>query len=299
MPKIQCRDIEIDYTVYGDRSNPVLIGVQGLAEGWRFWPASLCNTIVDAGFCFIPFDNRDIGGSTVFAKEGPADLGAAVAELADGKLPKAPYTVADLGDDIVAFMDALEIPAAHIIGYSMGGVACQWATINHQERILSLIPLMTTSRAPDLPQARDSATTMAFGLMPPPISDADSRARVNTMWEVTTGSSYPAAPGEGDAFADLMIKTGFRPDAISRQMLSNYAAPPHHDRLSELTCPVTVIHGTDDCFFSTEHGEDIAKRIPGARLELIEGAGHNFAESLMPTLGDRIITHLKSCDRKS
>lgn len=292
MPKVRCRDIEIDYHIYGDLSQPVLIGVQGLAEGWRFWPRSLCDRIVEAGYCFAVIDNRDIGGSTIMDAAGPADIPSALGALAEGKLPEASYTVETLGDDIVAFMDALDIPKAHLIGYSMGGVACQWATLNHPDRILSLIPLMTTSGNPQLQPPRDEALGMAMGLVAPLTSDDDSRDRIRTMWTVTTGKGYPAPDEEREAFVDLMLDHGFRPEAIGRQLLSNYAAAPQFERLSEITCPTTIIHGTDDCFFSVAQGKDLAERIVGSRLQFIDGAGHNFAESLMPTLGIHIIDHM-------
>ncbi len=295
MPKIQCSNIEIDYFEQRTPGQPVVLGVQGLAEGWRFWPQSFYAALQDAGYGFVALDNRDIGGSTIMHAAGAADIPAALAALAAGDQPSASYTVETLCDDLVVFMDALHIEKAHLIGYSMGGIVCQWAAIKYPRRVESLIPLMTTSGYPQLPPPSQEATDMAMGLAAPLADRHDAVQRLRHMWRVTTGSGFPATGEEEADFVSLMLEHGFRPEAISRQLLAVYAAPAHYPRLTEVLCPATVIHGSDDCFFHAEHGADLANRLPNARLAKIEGAGHNFTESLMPTLARTVLDHLSGC----
>ena len=298
MPKITRDDIELEYEVFGDLTNEVLIGVQGFAEGWRFWPKSFIDAVVNAGYCFVAFDNRDIGGSSFMSDFGFADIPGAFDQLAQGIQPQAAYTVDVLGDDIIRVMDGLNIQKAHLIGYSMGGIAIQWAAINHPERVISLLPLMTTTSHPDLPPARQSALDMAFAIISPIENEQVSRERIATMFKVTTGFGFPGTEQEEKEFVDLLLEQGYQPAAMSRQLLSIYAAEPHFEKIQGINCPTTVIHGTDDCFFTIEHGQDVANRIPNAKLTTVEGLGHNLAESFMPTLSQITLNHLSAITSK-
>ena len=294
MPKITRDGIELDYQVFGDLSNEVLIGVQGFAEGWRFWPQSFIDAVVNAGYCFVAFDNRDIGGSSFMSDFGFADIPGTFEKLAQGIQPEAPYTVDILGDDIIRVMDGLNIEKAHLIGYSMGGIAIQWAAINHPGRVLSLLPLMTTTSNPELPPARQSALDMAFAIISPIENEEVSRERIRTMFKVTTGFAFPGTEQEQEDFVDLLLEQGYQPAAMSRQLLSIYTAEPHFEKIKTIQCPTTVIHGTDDCFFTIEHGQDVANRIPNAQLIIVKGLGHNLAESFMPTLSGIVLEHLSA-----
>jgi pimeloyl-ACP methyl ester carboxylesterase len=51
---------------------------------------------------------------------------------------------------------------------------------------------------------------------------------------------------------------------------------PEHRRLSQITAPTVVLHGTDDPLFPYPHGEALARGIPGARLVPLPGMGHQF-----------------------
>jgi len=48
------------------------------------------------------------------------------------------------------------------------------------------------------------------------------------------------------------------------------------DRVSEISVPATVLHGTDDKVLPLPHGEAIARAIPEAKIVILDGAGHEI-----------------------
>jgi proline iminopeptidase len=73
-----------------------------------------------------------------------------------------------------------------------------------------------------------------------------------------------------------------RPEALifgGRQLLKDWTVM---DRLGEITVPTLVLAGRDDFLFPPEHQAALAAGIPGARLRIIERAGHNAHENSRP-----------------
>ena len=255
MPIIKCNDIEIDYQVFGDLEDPILLGVQGLAEGWRFWPESFYQPIVDAGYCFVAIDNRDIGGSTIMDSAGPADIVSSIAILMEGKTPDAAYSVVTLAEDLVAFMDALSIENAHLVGYSMGGIVCQWTAVKFPERVASLLPLMTTSGNPELAPAGHEAMEMMMGLIAPLSSEDEAFTRARGMWTTIEGSGFPSSDAEADNFANLMVSSGFRPTPSAARCC--LFMPPLHTstRFPQSPAPQLLSRGPMTAFFQLLTGK--------------------------------------------
>jgi pimeloyl-ACP methyl ester carboxylesterase len=63
--------------------------------------------------------------------------------------------------------------------------------------------------------------------------------------------------------------------------------------LKTVTVPTLVIHGREDLLVPLECGIDTARYIPDARLEVIDGMGHNLPEALMPRLLELIAEHVR------
>ena len=68
--------------------------------------------------------------------------------------------------DVIALMDRLEIPQAHIVGRSMGGMIAQILASEWPDRVLSLVSIMSATGNPAMPQARPEI--MALLQTPPP-----------------------------------------------------------------------------------------------------------------------------------
>src|SRR5262252_10037228 len=138
MARLTANGIEIEYETEGDPKNPPLLLIMGLGAQLITWDEEFVEQLTDRGFYVIRYDNRDSGLSTKMDSAGPADVAGAFAGN-----PKPAYTLDDLADDAVGVLDALKIPAAHIVGASMGGFIAQLVAINHPEHTLSLTSIMS------------------------------------------------------------------------------------------------------------------------------------------------------------
>jgi pimeloyl-ACP methyl ester carboxylesterase len=89
----------------------------------------------------IRFDNRDSGHSTKFTEPtNPTKVAL--------RLQRPAYRLRDLAADAVGLLDHLDIPAAHVMGLSMGGMIAQTIAIEYPDRVLSLTSIMATTGNP-------------------------------------------------------------------------------------------------------------------------------------------------------
>ena len=95
---------------------------------------------------------------------------------------------------------------------------------------------------------------------------------------------YPESREERLAAARRAHTRSFRPAGVVRQMRAVIADGSRVERLRGLNVPALVIHGADDALIPVAAGRDTAAAIPGARLEIIAGMGHNIPESLAPRI---------------
>jgi pimeloyl-ACP methyl ester carboxylesterase len=117
-------------------------------------------------------------------------------------------------------------------------------------------------------------------------------ARIIPTLDQSDGSVYARTPEEKQLWVDLLVAHGYNPAGVARYRSAMQKSPPHHDLLGRIAAPTTIIHAAEDKSFSLEHGEDLARRIPGARFRAIAGAGHGMPVSLTPRLADLMIDHL-------
>jgi pimeloyl-ACP methyl ester carboxylesterase len=114
------RGIELCCRIDGDRNAPVMLLVAGLGQQLNVWPARFVDPLVAEGYRVIRFDNRDCGRSTRVAAPAPRPW-----QLFTRRLGVWQYTLADMAADSAGLLDALDVPAAHVVGMSMGGMIGQ------------------------------------------------------------------------------------------------------------------------------------------------------------------------------
>jgi len=90
--------VDLAYDVLGTLSQPVVMPILGITDNLSDWPDRLCVPFVDAGYCVVRHECRDMGWST--------------------QMDGAQYGMEHIVDDVIALMDHLEIGAANFIGYS-------------------------------------------------------------------------------------------------------------------------------------------------------------------------------------
>jgi len=211
---------------------PVLL-IMGLSFTHDMWFRVL--PILSGRYRTIFFDNRGMGRSDA---------------------PRGPYRMRLMAQDAAAVLDAAGVPAAHVIGASMGGMIAQELALCHPHRVLSLLLGCTSyggllARWPDLSKARMSREAALIPLLyspstPRELIEEDFRVRAQAHW---------TNRGFWGQFGGILMWNSYR-------------------RLPRIKVPTLVVHGEEDRLVKPENGRVVAKRIPGARFELIPKAGH-------------------------
>jgi pimeloyl-ACP methyl ester carboxylesterase len=265
----------------------------GLGGQLIHWDEDFCRELSDRGHFVIRYDNRDTGLSTRFEAAGLPDMSALLNARLQGQPIQAPYTLDDMADDAAKLLEALDIEKAHICGSSMGGMIAQILAIRHSQRLLSLVSIYSTTGNPDLPQSQPAALEAL--LTPQPV---ERRAYID--FNVVT---MQAIAGSGFAFDEQFIRSisaraydrAFYPPGVGRQMTAVMAQENRTSALGSVTVPTLVIHGTADPLVPAEHGKETADAIPGAKLLLVEGMGHDLPHTKgpWPQVIDAIADHTR------
>ncbi|HET7467204.1 MAG TPA: alpha/beta hydrolase [Candidatus Dormibacteraeota bacterium] len=281
MARLEANGMDIEYEVHGDPNNPPMLLIMGLGAQLITWDDGFVDDLVERGFYVIRYDNRDSGLSTKMEAAGPADVRAAFAGD-----PRPAYTLDDLADDAVGVLDALHIPAAHIVGASMGGFIAQLVAINHPERTLSLTSIMSG------PGGRDAiAPTPEAGAVLVRVPGPSREEIIATNLEarrVLAGEGNPFDVEAETAKVVRLYERSYYPLGFGRQFVAILAAKSRIPALRSLKVPTLVVHGADDPLVPPENGKRVAEAVPGARYLEFAGAGHNLPPSTWGAVADAI-----------
>ena len=263
--KIRANGVELEVEIHGPASGEPLLLVMGLGMQLVGWHEGLVAQFVDAGFRVIRFDNRDIGLSQGFDELGVPNL-----------------ALADMADDAAGLLDALGIASAHVCGASMGGMIAQLMALHHPRKVRSLTLIMTTSGSRRLP--RPSLRVQRSMLARPARSaEMDSLlAHYRSLYALIGSPAYPAEPAAFEARLRASLTRAYRPQGTARQMMAILAAPDRSPALPRIALPTLVIHGAADPLVPPAAGQDLARKIPGARLDMVDGMGHDLPAPLWP-----------------
>jgi pimeloyl-ACP methyl ester carboxylesterase len=281
MPRAHVRALDIEYDTFGQRSDPALLLVMGLAYQMIEWEAEVCRLLAARGFWVIRFDNRDVGLSSKLDASGPPDvLGGMLGNA------KPSYTLDDMAEDAIGLLDVLGVPAAHVVGISMGGMIAQLMAINHGGRVLSLTSIMSTVGGPGVVQPNPD---VLIAMLTPPGPNRQERIeRSLVLRRLINGRGVPFNEERGRRMATLAVDRSFYLDGAMRQMMAIVAAPDRTAALHRLAMPTLVIQGEADPLVPAENGRRTAAAIPGARLMMIPGMGHNLPERVWADVIDAI-----------
>jgi pimeloyl-ACP methyl ester carboxylesterase len=274
--------IELAYQEVGDPDAAPLMLVMGLGTQMLGWDEEFCVQLAERGFRVVRFDNRDIGHSTMLESAGVPGR----ADLLLGRRSSAAYLLSDMAADTTGLMDHLGIESAHVVGASMGGMIGQTLAIEYPERVRSLVSIMSTtgSRWVGTPSLK------AFGLLlakAPRGRDAYIERIVKTF-KVIGSPAYPMDEERFRELAGRLYDRSHNPRGVLRQMHAISASGDRTAALRKLKLPVTVIHGTRDPLVRPSGGRATAQAIPGARLRIVEGMGHDLPRALWPTFAGEI-----------
>ncbi|MEM5518599.1 alpha/beta hydrolase [Henriciella sp. AS95] len=294
MPRIAANGIEIEYEEYGNPSDPMLLVVSGFSGQMITWPESFKQGLAEAGRRVVIFDNRDIGLTTEFADKIPPSPRDIMKGIAAGEPmhEQVPYTLDDMAADAAALIQALGAEKADVMGFSMGGMIVQLLALNHPDRVRTLIPVMTTSGDPTLPSSTEEAQKALTAV--PETRDAETIGTLAAQSRRVIGSHETVRNSDEQTKAMAMraFERSDRPMGVARQYAAILAQPRWHHRLPGLDVPTLVLHGAQDPLIRPAAGQDIADRIPGAEIEIIDKWGHDLPDKMVPVLLNRIVPFL-------
>jgi pimeloyl-ACP methyl ester carboxylesterase len=275
-------ELEICYETFGSADAPPLLLVMGLASQMILWDEDFCEQLAARGFRVIRFDNRDIGRSTIMRSARVPTRWQLITRSASG----AAYSLDELAADAIVVLDHLEIPAAHVVGASMGGMIAQLIAINHPDRVLSLVSIMSTTGARRVgrPQPR-----VALRLLRKAQREREGYIEDHLQtYRVIGSAGFDFEEEHKRARAGRCFDRGIHPAGTARQMAAIMSAPDRTSRLAELAVPATVIHGDADPLVDVSGGRATAEAIPGAKLVILPGMGHDLPRELWPQMIDAI-----------
>lgn len=294
MPIIRANNIDLYYEDNGPADAPVILLVMGLGAQMIAWPDEFVHGLVAKGYRVVHYDNRDVGMSQRMEGAAAPNLLWAMLKSRLGLSVGVPYTLSDMAADGIGLLDALGIQKAHVVGASMGGMIVQLMAANHRERLLSMTSIMSSSGAPGLPGARPDIQRRFMVKRP---ADANRDEAIAFGAELVGSFSYPDPARPENAHAEMAAKAfdrGYYPVGTRRQLLAIIADGSRVERLKKITTPTLVVHGGADPLVPKEGSEDIARHIPGARLEIIEQMAHDLPPSQVGRMVDLIAGHVGS-----
>jgi pimeloyl-ACP methyl ester carboxylesterase len=291
VPRVEVGDLELCYELEGRPEEPVVVLVAGLGSSLATWDPRFVAMLRQAGFAVLRFDNRDSGRSTLLDDAPPFDLAAAARK--DRSVVT--YTLDDLADDTDGLLDALGIDAAHLVGVSLGGMIAQMVAVRHPARVRSLCSVMSTTGAAGVGQARPEARSV---LTRPPAMDRDGYIRGELENHRVIGSGDPELVDEQwrRAKAERLWDHGVHPRGTGRLLMAIVASGDRTAALSAVGAPTVVVHGDADPLIDVSGGSATAAAIPGARLVLIPGLGHELPPAVWPEVLAAVVENARRAD---
>jgi pimeloyl-ACP methyl ester carboxylesterase len=289
---VRANSIRLAYEQFGQAEHPAIILVMGLGTQLIGWPVAMCEGLADKGFRVIRFDNRDSGLSE---KMENAHIPQAASLMLRSRLRlpmDVPYTLTDMARDCIGLMDALAIERAHLVGASMGGMIGQIVAAKFGHRLLSFTSIMSSSGNPRIRTARpDVARSMikrSLGI------EKINMETTMAFWRKIGSPAYqPSDQQLKKKILDSYHRSNYR-QGYSRHMAAIIANGSRVKLLKKITTPTLVIHGKDDALVSVKAGIDTARHIPGARLKLFDGMGHDLPQALIPEFVNLIVAHAQA-----
>jgi pimeloyl-ACP methyl ester carboxylesterase len=270
--------LKLCYETFGSPDAPPLLLVMGLASQMLLWDEDFCEQLAAEGFHVVRFDNRDVGRSTI---------------LRDAPMPKrwqlivrdprgAAYSLEDMADDAVRLLDHLGIGRAHIVGISMGGMIAQLVALRRPDRVLSLVSIMSSTGNRKVGRPNPRVARRLLRKVP-----RDREGYVEDHIE-----NYRIIGSKGFDFeeerkrerAGRLFDRGIHPAGSARQMAAVVTAADRTPLLRVLRVPTTVIHGDADPLVDVSGGRATAEAIPGAKLLILPGMGHDMPRELWPQI---------------
>lgn len=246
MPTATVKGLSIYYESHGQGFPLVLI--RGLGSNADHWYAQVPD--LAAHFRVIVFDNRGIGRS--------GD-------------PGGDLTIHAMADDTVGLMDALQIPQAHVLGVSMGGMIAQAIALGHPQRVKGLVLVVTHCGGAQQVRPTEEIARLVGDMVT--VGSPESRIKaLPAFFDAATLRNLPACV---QTYATVSMKYPADEKILSRQFAAIQGFDLY-DRLPAIQAPTLVLASPGDVLIPPGNSQILAECIPQARLVSIPGGGHQI-----------------------
>lgn len=258
MPVMITDETSIDYDIHGE--GPPLVLINGLGFGRWGWFKQI--PAFSRHFRTITFDVRGERG------------------LKNG--------IVDLADDVVALMDQLRVRKAHVLGTSLGGFVAQDLALRRPDLVDRLILVCTSygGRGPETMSPKALADMIGWGSFTP-------EDTVRRGLETATSDIYRAErPEEFEQVLRWRLADSPSTNAFYEQARAGARFDLSGD-VEHITSPTLVIHGAEDRYIPPANAAALAGAIPGAKLRVLDAAGHLVFIERFADVNREVVTFLK------
>jgi pimeloyl-ACP methyl ester carboxylesterase len=284
--------LRLCYERFGDEADPAMLLIMGLGTQMIGWPDEFCAQLADRGFHVVRFDNRDIGRST--RVQGPPPTPR---QLITRKINPVLYTLSDMAGDAVKLLRELNLAPAHVVGASMGGMIAQTVAAQHPDVTRSLVSIMSNTGHRWKGQPAFSIYRYLLRKAPD-----DRQGYIEYTTRVFEAIGSRGLPFDKERVRDMVARSydrGHDPAGPGRQLGAIIASGDRTAELETIRVPTLVIHGSKDKMVAKSGAVATAKAIPGARLMIVDGMGHDLPEAAWPQLVTAIAAHAQAADRSA
>jgi aminoacrylate hydrolase len=261
MPKANIGDAEIYYEEHG-KGEPLLL-VSGLGGTAAYWKANL--PALSARYRVIVHDHRGAGQSTH---------------------SKIRYTVDQMTDDTVKLMDHLKIEAAHLVGHSTGGAIGQTMAIQHPKRLKKLVLFATWTKADFFFKHLFSVRREVLTKIGPEAYVKAGTLFLYPPWWVQQNAAMVKQ-------REALFVQHFPPIEVVASRIDGIVAFDRSSGLGGIKTPTLVLCAKDDAITPAYFSEELAKKIPGAKLKVLPDGGHCASECSLEAFNQAVLDFLR------
>jgi len=190
--------------------------------------------------------------------------------LGDSELVDRPTHMADFAEDLVRILDELDVEQADFVGLSFGGRVLQQLAAGWSHRVRRMV-LSSTSGGGDLYEPAPTDTHLTLRQ----IAEGGEDVWSERIAPLLFGPRYMAAyPERIQALARWRARYPQNPAGLARQWEA-WDSFDLGDQLQQISCPVLILHGSDDALSPVSNGRALAANMPNAVFRLMEGVGHS------------------------